>query len=64
MGVGSRVLPDLAHYQRYLTAGHFWMTLLEGEHVSTDVAGGAGPDDVGGATAGARPRQRAPSITG
>jgi hypothetical protein len=38
MGVGSRLLPDLAHYQRYLTPGHFWMTLLEGEHVSTDVA--------------------------
>ena len=38
MGVGSRVLPDLAHYQRYLTPGHFWMTLLEGEHVSSDVA--------------------------
>jgi hypothetical protein len=38
MGVGSRVLPDLAHYQRCLTPGHFWMTLLEGEHVSSDVA--------------------------
>jgi hypothetical protein len=38
MGVGSRVLTDLAHYQRSLTPGHFWMTLLQGEHVSTDVA--------------------------
>ena len=38
MGLGSRVLPDLAHYQRHLTPGHFWMTLLEGEHVSTDAA--------------------------
>lgn len=38
MGVGSRVLPDEAHYRRHATAGHFWMTLLEGEHVSTDVA--------------------------
>jgi hypothetical protein len=38
MGVGSRVLTDLAHYQRSLTPGHFWMTLLEGEHVSSDVA--------------------------
>ncbi len=38
MGVGSRVLGDLEDYKRHLTAGHFWMTLLEGEHVSTDVA--------------------------
>ena len=38
MGVGSRVLLSLADYRRHLTAGHFWMTLLEGEHVSTDVA--------------------------
>src|SRR5438046_8070494 len=38
MGVGSRVLRDLSDYERHLTPGHFWMTLLEGEHVSTDVA--------------------------
>jgi hypothetical protein len=38
MGVGSRVLADLEHYRRSMTPGHFWMTLLEGEHVSTDVA--------------------------
>ena len=38
MGVGSRVLRSRAEYRRHLTAGHFWMTLLEGEHVSTDVA--------------------------
>jgi hypothetical protein len=38
MGVGSRVLPDRAHYERHLTPGHFWMSLLEGEHISTDVA--------------------------
>jgi hypothetical protein len=38
MGVGSLVLQDLAHYQQQLTAGHFWMTLLRGEHVSTDAA--------------------------
>lgn len=38
MGVGSQVLTDLAHYRRHLTAGHFWMTLLTGEHVSTDAA--------------------------
>ena len=36
MAVGSRVLPDLATYEREETAGHFWMQLLEGEHVSTD----------------------------
>ena len=42
MGVGSRVLPDLEHYERHLTAGHFWMALLEGEHLSTDVAVVAG----------------------
>jgi hypothetical protein len=38
MGVGSRVLRSPADYRRYLTPGHFWMPLLEGEHVSTDVA--------------------------
>jgi hypothetical protein len=38
MGVGSRVLQSLVDYRRHLTAGHFWMTLLEGEHVSTDMA--------------------------
>lgn len=38
MGVGSLVLQDLAHYRRHLSAGHFWMTLLTGEHVSTDAA--------------------------
>jgi hypothetical protein len=38
MGVGSRVLPDPAHYERHVTPGHFWMALLEGEHLSTDVA--------------------------
>jgi hypothetical protein len=38
MGVGSRVLRNRAEYRRHLTPGHFWMTLLEGEHVSSDVA--------------------------
>jgi hypothetical protein len=38
MGVGSRILRSRADYRRHLTAGHFWMTLLEGEHVSTDAA--------------------------
>lgn len=38
MAVGTRVLTDRQDYQRHLTSGHFWMTLLEGEHVSTDAA--------------------------
>jgi len=38
MGLGSRVLTSLEEYRRHLTPGHFWMKLLEGEHVSSDVA--------------------------
>jgi hypothetical protein len=38
MGVGSRMLADREAYRRHMTPGHFWMTLLEGEHVSSDVA--------------------------
>jgi hypothetical protein len=38
MGVGSRVLHSPADYRRYLMPGHFWMPLLQGDHVSTDVA--------------------------
>jgi hypothetical protein len=38
MGVGSCVLRSREDYRRHLAPGHFWMTLLEGEHVSTDVA--------------------------
>lgn len=38
MGIASRVIPDAATYRATLTAGHMWMTLLKGEHVSTDVA--------------------------
>ena len=38
MGVGSRLLCSLEEYHRHLTPGHFWMTLLEGDHVSSDVA--------------------------
>jgi len=38
MGVGSRVLRSLEEYRRHLTPGHLWMTLLEGDHVSSDVA--------------------------
>ena len=38
MGVGSCVLEDEAAYRRHLTPGHLWMTLLTGEHVSSDGA--------------------------
>jgi hypothetical protein len=38
MSVGSRVLNSQAEYEADSTAGHFWMTLLEGRHVSSDVA--------------------------
>jgi hypothetical protein len=38
MSVGSRVLQSQADYERHSTPGHFWMTLLEGRHVSTDIA--------------------------
>lgn len=38
MGIGSRVLRTPKEYQRWLRPGHFWMELLEGEHISSDVA--------------------------
>jgi len=38
MGVASRVIGSAAEYELSLTAGHMWMTLLSGRHVSTDVA--------------------------
>jgi hypothetical protein len=38
MGVGSRVLNSAADYERHYTAGHMWMTLLAGQHISSDVA--------------------------
>ena len=38
MGASSRVIASLADYERHETAGHFWMTLLVGEHVSSDIA--------------------------
>jgi hypothetical protein len=38
MGIDSRVLQSQVDYERHSTPGHFWMTLLEGRHVSTDVA--------------------------
>jgi hypothetical protein len=38
MGIGSRVMRSAADYDRHYRAGHMWMTLLEGAHVSSDVA--------------------------
>ena len=38
MGVGSRVIASVEDYYSALTPGHFWMELLQGEHVSSDVA--------------------------
>ena len=38
MGVGTRVLRSPDDYDRHCTAGHMWMTLLTGRHVSTDAA--------------------------
>src|SRR5215471_5038987 len=64
MGIGSRVIRSAAEYERQYRAGHMWMTLLEGRHVSSDVAVvGAAPawsrhvrflDCAGGARAGDR----------
>src|ERR1700733_12403186 len=42
MGIGGRVLHSPADCDRYYTAGHFWMTLLDGRHVSSDIAVAAG----------------------
>ena len=38
MGVGSRVLNAADDYERHYAPGHFWMPLLDGRHVSSDVA--------------------------
>ena len=38
MGVGSRVLKSQAEYDAHYAPGHLWMTLLDGRHVSSDVA--------------------------
>jgi hypothetical protein len=38
MGADSAVLKSEADYDRFCRPGHLWMELLEGEHVSTDVA--------------------------
>ena len=37
MGVGGRIIEDEASLAASITAGHMWMTLLTGEHVSSDV---------------------------
>jgi hypothetical protein len=42
LGAGSRTLNSAEDYEQHHTAGHFWMTLLAGLHVSTDVAVVAG----------------------
>jgi hypothetical protein len=38
MGAGSRVFRTLREYKHLQRPGHFWMPLLEGEHVSSDAA--------------------------
>lgn len=38
MGMGSRMLTSRVEYLQCQTPGHFWMTLLTGEHLSSDVA--------------------------
>ena len=38
MGVASRALHSASDYAQWLTAGHMWMTRLEGCHVSSDAA--------------------------
>jgi hypothetical protein len=38
MGLGSRVLRTQHEYESHLSAGHMWMMLLDGEHISSDAA--------------------------
>ncbi len=38
MGLGTRVIHSMSEYENTQTPGHMWMKLLEGDHVSTDVA--------------------------
>ena len=38
MGIGSRVILSPADYEHSYEAGHFWMPVLTGAHVSTDCA--------------------------
>ncbi|HUF56556.1 MAG TPA: hypothetical protein VMM55_08365 [Thermohalobaculum sp.] len=38
MGTGSRVMRTAREYRAHQKPGHIWMSMLEGEHISTDVA--------------------------
>src|SRR5438270_13134009 len=38
MGTGSRIIASAAEYEESLQPGHMWMPLLQGPHVSTDLA--------------------------
>ena len=38
MGIGSQAIASQVEYDAAQTAGYFWSTLLQGEHVSSDVA--------------------------
>lgn len=38
MGAGSRLLLDRADYEQNATPGHMWMPVLDGAHISTDLA--------------------------
>jgi hypothetical protein len=38
MGIGSRIIHSAEDYERHYAPGHMWMALLEGHHVSSDVA--------------------------
>jgi len=38
MGAGSRLIASAEDYEAHSTPGHMWMTLLEGRHVSSDIA--------------------------
>ena len=38
MGVGARVIRSRDEYERDYAAGHMWMTLLSGRHLSSDAA--------------------------
>ncbi|HUL09356.1 MAG TPA: hypothetical protein VLV76_23695 [Candidatus Acidoferrum sp.] len=38
MGAGGRVIASHEEYLSSLTPGHFWMPMLEGPHISTDLA--------------------------
>ena len=38
MGAGSRIIENLDELEYHSLPGHMWMPLLEGEHVSSDVA--------------------------